>query len=88
MLFRIWIRLEERGWVVSGGAHSSSSSSGSSRDGGGGKGNASFVVVKTGKKKMDHERYLDATQRYVPFPSFNISSSLVYSFSCACVIIT
>lgn len=53
------IRLEERGWIVSS-AHSSSSREG------GGKGSASVVVVKTGKKKMDHERYLDATQRYVP----------------------
>lgn len=53
------IRLEERGWLVSR-AHPSTSSS----EGAGGKG-TSVVVVKTGKKRMDHERYLDATQRYV-----------------------
>jgi hypothetical protein len=56
--------------VSAAGAHlsSSSSSSATSRREGGGKGGgrASVVVVKTGKKKMDHERYLDATQRYVP----------------------
>jgi hypothetical protein len=52
--------------------HSSSSSSREGEGEGGGKGSASVVVVKTGKKKMDHERYLDATQRYVP-PSHLIS---------------
>lgn len=76
--------LEERGWVISGhGAHRSSSSSSSAlrREGGGGpglggKGNdhPSVVVVKTSKKiMMDHERYLDATQRGV-IKAFNACS--------------
>ena len=59
------IRLEERGWIVSPPSSSSSSSSRREGAGAGGKGNASVVVVKTSKKKIDHERYLDATQRYV-----------------------
>jgi hypothetical protein len=65
------IRLEERGWTVSAAPPSPSSRS----EGG----KASVVVVKTGKKKMDRERYLDATQRYVP--SHLISHILFYSFS-------
>lgn len=79
--------LEERGWVISGhGAHRSSSSSSSAssalrREGGGGpglggKGNdhPSVMVVKTSKKiMMDHERYLDATQRGV-IKAFNACS--------------
>ena len=60
------------------GAHRSSSSSASQREGGGKGSAASVVVVKTaGMKKMDHERYLDATQRYVsliPYP-------LIFSYS-------
>jgi hypothetical protein len=62
--------LEERGWIVSGAPSASASSR---REGGkGGKGTgacASVVMVKTSKKKMDHEHYLDATQRCVPTPS-------------------
>jgi hypothetical protein len=62
--FGFWIRLEERGLIVHGAARSSSAS----REGEGakrGEAPGNVVVVKTGKKKMDQERYLDATQRYV-----------------------
>lgn len=62
------IRLEERGWMVSGAPPPSGKGAGSS---------TSVVVVKRGKKKMDHERYLDATQRYVP--SLHISLPLFLS---------
>ena len=84
--FAICIRLEERGWVVSGHhAHPSSSSFPSSASRGDGKGSASVVVAKTGKKGMDYEQYLDATQRYASYLSY--VTFLCYSFSQhACVI--
>ncbi|KAF8491707.1 hypothetical protein F5888DRAFT_1637461 [Russula emetica] len=59
--------LEERGWIVSGHAHPSSS-----RESGRGT-SASVVMVKTSKKKMDHERYLDATQRGI-IKAFNATT--------------
>jgi len=70
-------RLEERGWIVSGtGARHSSSSSREDASGMGS--SASVVVVKTGKKKIDYERYLDATQRYVR-PHLFVGYILFYS---------
>src|SRR5258707_5192057 len=65
-------RLEERGWLVS---------NANLREAGGagaGAGRGSVVLVKTSKKKgiMDHERYLDATQRYV-HPSFHPTFILI-----------
>ncbi len=47
----------------------------------GGKSSASVLVVKTGKKGMDYERYLDATQRYVPPYSYltSLCNSLIFA---------
>ncbi len=69
-------RLEERGWLVS---------NANLREAGGGGGErGSVVLVKTSKKKgiMDHERYLDATQRYVHplFTPPSFSSALPFPF--------
>lgn len=67
------IRLEERGWIVHGAHHHPSSSKGEGAGAGTGAGGkdakGNVVVVKTGKKVMDQEHYLDATQRYVLRPS-------------------
>jgi hypothetical protein len=54
----------------------SPSSTSSRREGGKG----SVVVLKTSKKKMDHERYLDATQRYVPHHLISISYLVLLIF--------
>jgi len=76
ILFFDLFRLEERGWLVS---------NANLREAGGGGGErGSVVLVKTSKKKgiMDHERYLDATQRYVHplFTPPSFSSALPFPF--------
>ena len=80
MSFFNFLRLEEHGLVLA-------REDDGDKDGGG-EGSKTTVLVRTSKKWMDQERYLDATQRCVPLSSRRALYSYFFARSLfVCVVV-